>query len=62
MTTQLLNADAEVETIQDLLGHSRITTTERWCNVSKVKVMGDYLQAMDVILQLSPTKQPGGLQ
>ena len=29
MATQLLNADAQVESIQDLLGHNWITTTER---------------------------------
>jgi site-specific recombinase XerD len=28
MATQLLNAEAEVETIQDLLGHNWITTTK----------------------------------
>ena len=30
MATQLLNAEAEVETIQDLLGHNWITTTQRY--------------------------------
>ena len=37
MATQLLNAEAEVVTIQDLLGHSVISTTERycWCQTSK---------------------------
>lgn len=54
MATQLLNADAGAVTIQDLLGHNWITTTERYCNVSNVKVMRDYFQAMDVILQRSP--------
>jgi len=50
MATQLLNADAEVETIQDLLGHNWITTTQRYCKVSNVKVQRDYFKAMDLIL------------
>jgi len=53
MATQLLNADAEVETIQDLLGHNWITTTQRYCKVSNVKVKRDYFKAMQVILSRS---------
>ena len=53
MATQLLNADAEVETIQDLLGHNWITTTQRYCKVSNVKVQRDYFKAMAVILERS---------
>jgi len=49
--TQLLNAEAKVVTIQDLLGHNWITTTERYCSISNVKVMRDYFRAMDVVLQ-----------
>jgi site-specific recombinase XerD len=51
MATQLLNADAEVVTIQDLLGHNGINTTERYCSVSDLKVMRDYFKAMEVIMQ-----------
>jgi len=54
MATQLLNAEAEVETIQDLLGHNWITTTQRYCKVSNVKVKKDYFKAMRVILSQSP--------
>ena len=51
MATQLLNAEAEVETIQDLLGHNWITTTQRYCKVSNLKVQKDYFKAMDKIVQ-----------
>jgi site-specific recombinase XerD len=51
MATQLLNADADLVTIQDLLGHSRIKTTQRYCTVSNLKVQRDYFKAMEVIMQ-----------
>jgi len=53
MATQLLNAEAEVETIQDLLGHNWITTTQRYCRVSNLKVQRDYFKAMKNVLQRS---------
>ncbi len=53
MATQLLNADAQVESIQDLLGHNWITTTERYCKVSNMKVKRDYFNAMGKILKRS---------
>jgi site-specific recombinase XerD len=53
MATQLLNDDAEVETIQDLLGHNWITTTQRYCKVSNLKVQRDYFKAMRNVLQRS---------
>ncbi len=65
MATQLLNADAQVESIQDLLGHNWITTTERYCKVSNMKVKRDYFNAMGKILKrptprsLSLTLNPG---
>lgn len=53
MATQLLNADADLVTIQDLLGHTRIKTTQRYCTVSNLKVQRDYHRAMEKILQRS---------
>jgi len=49
MATQLLNADMDLVSIQDLLGHSRIGTTERYTKVSNLKVMRDYFKAMNVV-------------
>jgi site-specific recombinase XerD len=51
--TDLLNAEAEVETIQDLLGHNWITTTQRYCKVSNLKIQRDYFKAMQNVLQRS---------
>lgn len=50
MATQMLNADAELATIQDLLGHSLIATTQRYCKVSNLKVKRDYYKAMERIV------------
>ncbi len=58
MATQLLNAEAQVVTIQDLLGHNGINTTERYCSVSNLKVMRDYFKAMEVIMMRSTRGHP----
>jgi site-specific recombinase XerD len=50
MATQMLNADADLSSIQDLLGHSNIKTTQRYCRISNLKVQRDYFTAMEVIM------------
>jgi site-specific recombinase XerD len=57
MATQLLNADADLATIQDLLGHGQITTTQRYCRVANLKVQRDYYKAMKVVLQRTQAGQ-----
>jgi integrase/recombinase XerD len=49
--TQMLNADTDLSTIQDLLGHNSIRTTQRYCRISNPKVRRDYFKAMEVIMQ-----------
>ena len=51
MATQMLNADADLATIQDLLGHSKITTTQRYCKVANIKVERDYNKAMELVMR-----------
>jgi site-specific recombinase XerD len=57
MATQLLNADAGLATIQDLLGHGQITTTQRYCRVANLKVQRDYYKAMQIVLQSMQAQQ-----
>jgi site-specific recombinase XerD len=51
MATQLLNADADLVTIQDLLGHTRIKTTQRYSKVSNLKVQRDYHKAIEKVIE-----------
>ena len=53
MATQLLNAEAKIATIQDLLGHNWISTTQRYCKISNLAVQRDYHQAMQKIIERS---------
>lgn len=56
MATQLLNADAALVTIQDLLGHTRIKTTQRYCRLSNNKAQRDYYRAMENIMEKAKTE------
>ncbi len=57
MATQLLNADAGLATIQDLLGHGQITTTQRYCRVANLKIQRDYYKAMQMVLQRTQAQE-----
>jgi site-specific recombinase XerD len=51
--TNLLNADASLVTIQNLLGHSSIKTTMRYCKLSNLKAQREYHEVMARIIQRS---------
>lgn len=53
MATQLLNADADLVTIQDLLGHTKIKTTMRYCKLSNRKAQRDYYEAIAKVMEKS---------
>lgn len=50
MATQLLNAGAMLASVQELMGHNCISSTQRYAKISNVKVRKDYFKAVDVIL------------
>ena len=50
MATQLLNADAMLATVQELMGHECIYSTQRYAKVSNIKVRRDYFKAMEKLM------------
>jgi hypothetical protein len=50
MATQLLNADTMLATVQELMGHGCVSSTQRYARVSNAKVRRDYFKAMALIM------------
>ena len=55
MATQLLNADAMLVSVQELLGHNSITSTQRYCKVSNEKVRRDYFKSIELVMNRNST-------
>lgn len=56
--TQLVNAGAQITTVQALLGHERLNTTMVYAHVHDKTVIADYLRAMEQIEGAQTAVQP----
>ena len=57
MATQLLNADADIVSIQQILGHTKIKTTQRYSKLLNRKAQRDYFQAMETVMEKTSMNQ-----